>query len=278
MGNVKIKPLKKPLRYRSVFISDVHLGTKGCQAYKLIRFLKSVECENLYLVGDIIDGWRMKRALFWPKSHNEVIRQILKKAKNGTMVYYIAGNHDEFLRDWLLPVPGKGSEVPQFLGNVKISNREEYRTSDGRKFLVVHGDMFDVMMRKNLKWLMHVGDFSYNALIWVNTRFNWIREKFGLPYWSLSNYLKQKTKRAIRFISDYKDNMAEYAMQKRYDGVICGHIHQAEISERYAGMQGNENKFIQYVNTGDWVESCTAVVEREDRKGLHLVTYNELFG
>lgn len=234
-------------KYRTLFLSDIHLGSRGCQAKKLIKFLRSVEADTIYLVGDIIDGWRMKRGIFWPKSHTEVLRIILKKASTGTVVHYIAGNHDEFLRKWM-------SFDPRF-GNIQISNQQRYISLKGDHYLVVHGDMFDVVMRKNLKWLAHVGDFSYNFLLLLNRKINWIREALGFPYWSLSQYLKGKTKKALSYIGDFEERMVDYARDKRYNGVICGHIHQSSN----VMLPGN----MHYLNTGDWVESCTAIVETE---------------
>lgn len=261
MGSAKKK-------YRAIFLSDIHMGTKGCQAESLIEFLKSVECEKLYLVGDIIDGWRMKRGIYWPSTHNEIIRLILKKAKEGTHVYYIAGNHDEFLRPWMrygrfMSDSFKVSR-PKF-GNISISNKQIFDGIDGKRYLVIHGDLFDNLMRKNLKWIMHLGDFSYNALIWLNTRLNVMREWFGLPYWSLSKFLKDRTKRALKFIHDYEENMVDYAKAKGYNGVICGHIHKPD-------MKTDSDGFV-YINTGDWVENCTAVVESEN--GIDLIHYHK---
>lgn len=233
--------------YRSIFISDFHLGTRGCSADDLVDFLKKNHCDELYLVGDIIDGWRMKKNIYWPQSHSEVIRQILKKASQGTRVKFIVGNHDEFLRRWL---PWNLA-----LGHIKFMNRYDFISATGERYLVVHGDMFDNLMRAELKWIMHVGDFLYNFLIWLNRKFNSVRGWLGLPYWSLSRYLKNKTKRAVNFIEGFETKLAEYARQKGYHGVICGHIHQANITQ----IDG-----VHYLNSGDWVESCTAIVETHD--------------
>ena len=231
-------------KYKSIFISDVHLGTRGCQAEKLCDFLKDSSADRLYLVGDIIDGWRLKKKHYWPQSHSDVIRRILTAAKRGTKVYYVVGNHDEVLRKWL--------NFDLRFGRIKIVNQHDHVGINGKKYLVTHGDMFDAVMHKNLKWLMHVGDWAYNFLIWFNTKFNIVRNWLGMEYWSLSKYLKGKTKQALNFIDGFEDNLAGYAKKRGYDGVICGHIHTAAQKE----ING-----IDYINTGDWVESCTAIVE-----------------
>lgn len=241
--------MKSTNHYKSIFISDVHLGTRGCQAEKLVKFLDKHHCDNLYLIGDIIDGWRLSKRIYWPQSHSEVIRKVLTKSKNKTKVYYILGNHDEVLRKWL--------SFDLRFGRIKIINRQDYVSISGKKYLIVHGDMFDSLMRENLKWIMHVGDFAYNLLIWFNTKFNTVRKLLGLEYWSLSKYLKTKTKNALNFIDGFEHKLAHYAKNKGYDGVICGHIHCAA------------NKTIEdihYMNSGDWVESCTAIVETHEGK------------
>ena len=231
-------------KYRTIFISDLHLGTPGAQAKLLLQFLKQNDADELYLVGDIIDGWRMKNGISWPQEHSDVLREILKKASKGTKVRYIVGNHDEFLRKWL-------SWNPRF-GRVRINNHREYTALNGKRYLVVHGDMFDALMREELKWIMKLGDVGYGFLIWLNTRLNKLRALFGLPYWSMSKYIKTKAKKAVSFVAKFEERLATYAKDKNYDGVICGHIHSANITE----IDG-----VEYLNTGDWVESCTAIVE-----------------
>jgi len=233
--------------YRALFISDVHLGSKGCQAEALCEFLDGHTADTLYLVGDIIDGWRLKKKWFWPQSHTNVIEEILSMAKKGTDVYYIAGNHDEFLRGFL--------RFKMNFGEVKLSNRETHIGVDGRHYLVVHGDMFDGLMRADRKWIMHLGDNAYNLLLWINTKLNFVRRKLGLEYWSLSKSLKTRTKRAMNFIHSFEEQVADYCRRKDFDGAICGHIHVAEMRE----IDG-----IVYMNDGDWVESCTALAEHED--------------
>lgn len=236
-----------PKHYRALFISDVHLGSKGCQADALCEFLDKHTADTLYLVGDIIDGWRLKKKWFWPQSHTNVIEEILSMAKKGTDVYYIAGNHDEFLRGFL--------RFKMNFGEVKLSNRETHIGVDGRHYLVVHGDMFDGLMRADRKWIMHLGDNAYNLLLWINTKLNSVRRKLGLEYWSLSKSLKTRTKRAMNFIHSFEEQVADYCRRKGFDGAICGHIHVAEMRE----IDG-----IVYMNDGDWVESCTALAEHHD--------------
>ena len=233
--------------YRALFISDVHLGSKGCQAEALLEFLKYNTADTLYLVGDIIDGWRLRKKWFWPQSHTNVIESILSAAKKGTDVYYIAGNHDEFLRGFL--------RFGFTFGEVKLSNRETHIGADGKHYLVVHGDMFDGLMRADRKWIMHLGDNAYNLLLWINTKLNFVRRKLGLEYWSLSKSLKTRTKRAMNFIHSFEEQVADYCARKDYDGAICGHIHVAEMRD----ING-----ITYMNDGDWVESCTALAEHAD--------------
>lgn len=235
--------------YRSIFISDVHLGSKGCQADALCGFLKANSCEQLYLVGDIIDGWRLKKKWFWPQAHTNVIRRILTASKRGTDVYYIAGNHDEFLRGFL--------RFKVNFGEVKLCNRAIHHGKDGKRYLVVHGDMFDGLMRADRKWVMHLGDNAYNFLLWINTKLNFVRRKLGMPYWSLSKSLKKRTKRAMNFIQSFEEQVADYCRRKGFDGAICGHIHVAEMRD----ING-----ITYMNDGDWVESCTALVEHHSGK------------
>jgi UDP-2,3-diacylglucosamine pyrophosphatase LpxH len=230
-------------RYRSIWISDVHLGTKGCQANLLLEFLKETESENLFLVGDMVDGWRLKRNWYWPQAHNDVVQKILRKARKGTHVVYVPGNHDEAFRQFL------GLEF----GEIKISDEYIHQLADGRRFLITHGDGFDAVVNY-AKWLAYVGDFAYRTAITLNVWFNYWRRKLGFPYWSLSAYLKHKVKNAVEFIGDFETALATEARRRNVQGVICGHIHHAQIRE-IAG--------ITYCNDGDWVESCTALVEHD---------------
>ena len=230
--------------YRSIFISDVHLGTRDCKAEALNNFLKHNTCETLYLVGDIIDAWKITQNKWrWKQSHTNVVRRILGHAKRGTRVIYVAGNHDEFLRP-LIPY-GMG------FGAVEIVNQTEHIGLDGKHYLVTHGDLFDGITRL-APWLSFLGDKLYDFVLDLNSRFNWIRHRMGFGYWSLSRYLKHKVKKAADFMFQFELNLARYCHKRGYDGVICGHIHHAEIKD----IDG-----IIYMNDGDWVESMTALVE-----------------
>lgn len=234
------------MHYKSIFISDVHLGTKGSQAHALCSFLKQHTCDNLFLVGDMIDGWRLRKKWYFPQSHVNVIRRILTSAKRGTKVYYILGNHDEGFRKFL--------QYDIEIGNIKILDRFSYQALNGKRYLVIHGDFFDSLM-VDKKWLMHIGDNLYNFMIWFNTHFNMIRTLFGYSYWSLSKWLKANTKQAVKYIQNYETHVAHYCKREGYDGIICGHIHHAEIK-----MIDD----VEYLNDGDWVESGTALLERMD--------------
>jgi UDP-2,3-diacylglucosamine pyrophosphatase LpxH len=233
--------------YRSIFISDVHLGSKDCKAGHLNNFLKHNTCESLYLVGDIIDAWKIKENKWrWKQSHTNVVRNVLGHAKRGTKVVYVLGNHDEFLRPYLHYGLG--------FGMLEITNQSEHIGADGKRYLITHGDLFDGITRL-APWLSILGDKAYDFVLALNSRFNWLRHRLGFGYWSLSLYLKQRVKRAIDFIFHFEKNLAGYCKKKGYDGVICGHIHKAEIKE----IDG-----VVYMNDGDWVESCTALVEHHD--------------
>ena len=234
------------MHYKSIFISDIHLGSRGCQADVLCSFLKNNTCENLFLVGDVIDGWQLQKRWFFPQSHANVIRRILTAAKRGTKVYYILGNHDEALRKFL--------QFDIEVGNISLIDRFDYEAINGKKYLVIHGDFFDSLMVDN-KWLMHIGDFAYNFMIWVNVHFNKIRKTLGMDYWSLSKWLKQNTKEALNFINNFEGHLSEYCKEESYDGIICGHIHVATIKD----ING-----VEYMNCGDWVESSTALLEHID--------------
>ncbi len=233
------------MNFKSVFISDIHLGTADCQAEKLLDFIKGIECENLFLIGDIIDGWELRRSFRWKQSHSDVIQKLLRKARKGTKVYYILGNHDDFLEPFL----------PITMGEHLSVHREFYYTgANGLKYLITHGDLFDaVTMTK--KWLALIGDKSYLFLLKINRPLNFIRRKMGLGHWSLSKYMKANIKKAVSYICDYEQVLSNYARQKNVHGVICGHIHEAQIK-----MIGD----IHYLNCGDWVESCTAIIEHFD--------------
>jgi UDP-2,3-diacylglucosamine pyrophosphatase LpxH len=231
-------------RYRTIWLSDTHLGTRGCQAQALLDFLDAHDCDYLYLVGDIIDFWRLKRAPHWTQLHSDVIRMVLSKARAGTVVTLVPGNHDEYLRRF----------CDLQLGNIMVTEEAIHRTVDGRLLLVVHGDQFDGITRCH-RWLALSGDVGYEALLVLNRWFNRGRRLLRLPYWSLSAYVKGKVKRAVSFITAFETALAHEAQRRNLHGVVCGHIHHAEIRE----IEG-----ILYCNTGDWVESCTALAERAD--------------
>jgi len=235
---------KRKLKFRTVWISDTHLGTSGCNAELLLDFLKAVQPDTLYLVGDIIDGWRLKRGWYWPLLHNDVVRRVLKLANKGTRVVYIPGNHDEMLRDY----------TGLSFGGVEVVAEAVHVTADNRRLLVLHGDEFDGVVLY-ARWLAFLGDYAYSALLKLNIVFNRVRRRFGLPYWSLSAHLKKKVKNAVAFISKFEEAVAHAASERGVDGVVCGHIHCAEV-RTFAGVT--------YYNDGDWVESCTALVEHRD--------------
>ena len=239
-------PARAPERHRTIFISDTHLGTRGCKAALLVDFLRHNESDTLYLVGDIVDGWRLQRSWFWNDLHNQVIQEILRKAHEGTRVVYVPGNHDEALRDY----------VNLNFGGVDVVYEAVHTGGDGKRYLVIHGDHFDGVV-KYAKWLAYFGDWAYVLSLQLNDAFNAVRRRMGLPYWSLSAYLKHKVKNAVEFISNYENAVARAARARGVDGVICGHIHHAEIKE----IDG-----IRYLNDGDWVESCTALTE--DQAGV----------
>jgi UDP-2,3-diacylglucosamine pyrophosphatase LpxH len=235
---------RAPLSFRSVFISDIHLGTRGCQAEILLDFLKTMNCEQLYLVGDIVDGWRMKRGWHWPQSHNDVVQKLLRHARKGVVVTYVPGNHDDKIRDF----------CGVHFGGVVVAREAIHEAADGRRYLVLHGDEFDAVVRL-APWLARTGDLAYRAAIRLNTVFNRLRRRLGLPYWSLSAFLKIRVKNALQFIDNYEMAVAAEARRRGVDGIICGHIHKAEMREIHG---------VTYMNDGDWVESCTALVEHYD--------------
>ena len=256
-GDDAEEPSTGVMRVRTVWISDLHLGTPGCQAEALLAFLRHVECETLYLVGDIIDGWQLKRAWYWPQAHNDVVQKLLRKARKGARVIYIPGNHDESLRDFL--------ELN--FGGIEITGEAVHITADGRRLLVIHGDLFDGVIQ-HAKWLAYLGDSLYDLILKVNHWFNHVRVRMGFPYWSLSQYLKHKAKKAVSFICDFEEALANEARRRGLDGVVCGHIHKAEIRD----IGG-----ILYCNDGDWVESLTALVESHDG-ALSIVEWNRIGG
>ncbi|CAG1004263.1 MAG: UDP-2,3-diacylglucosamine diphosphatase [Rhizobiaceae bacterium] len=235
---------ENPRQVRTLFISDIHLGSKIAKADFLLDFLREHEAETIYLVGDIVDGWRLRRSWHWPQSHNDVVQKLLRKGRKGARIVYVAGNHDEFLR---------GFQGVHF-GGVEVVDDAVHEAADGRRYLVIHGDQFDTIVH-NVRWLAYLGDKAYDMAIVVNRVVGRFRRTFGMPYWSFSSWAKVTVKRAVNFISAFQTVVAEQARGRDVHGVICGHIHHAAIED----IGG-----IRYINTGDWVESCTAVVENFD--------------
>ncbi|GAC1627760.1 MAG: UDP-2,3-diacylglucosamine diphosphatase [Nevskia sp.] len=244
-------------RYRTIWLSDIHLGTPGCKAEFLVDFLKRNECEQLYLVGDIIDGWKLKSGWFWPQEHTNVVRKVLTKAKRGTKVRYVTGNHDEFLRKFV--------DYRLEIGNIHLVNEAVHETADGRRLLVLHGDFFDVITRYH-KWVALVGDVAYETTMSANYWFNRVRSVFGLRYWSLSAYAKNKVKNAVNIVSSFEEAVARECKRRGLDGVVCGHIHHAEIRDIHG---------VTYHNCGDWVESCSALAEDFNGK-ISIIRWVEL--
>lgn len=246
-GDAENEPLPSRTNYhRSIFISDIHLGTRASQAAELLNFLRHNDADTIYLVGDIVDFWRVKRGPVWPQSHNDVIQKLMRKVRKGTRVVYVPGNHDEGLRDY----------CGVHFGGIEIARQSVHETADGKRLLVIHGDEFDVVVR-NARWLALLGDHGYSLALWSNTPLNWVRRHLGLGYWSLSAYLKLRVKHAVNFISAFEQSLAEEARRRAVDGIVCGHIHHA--ADRM--IDG-----VRYLNCGDWVESCTALVE--DHTGI----------
>lgn len=226
-------------RYRAIFISDIHLGTRGCKASLLLDFLRHTESQHLYLVGDIIDCWRLQRSWSWRQAHNDVVQKLLRKARKGTRVIFVPGNHDHPVREY--------AEL-QF-GGITVLREAVHETADGKRLLVIHGDEFDGIVRY-ARWLAILGDRGYELIIAVNHWYNLARHHLGYPYWSLSQYLKNKVKNAVQFVLRFEEAVAEEAARRGLDGVVCGHIHKAEI---------RMVKGVLYCNDGDWVESCNRV-------------------
>ncbi len=243
--------------FRTIFISDLHLGTRGCRSDFLVDFLSRVQCERLFLVGDIIDGWRLRKSWYWDAAHDEVLRLILNHARQGAEVTYVPGNHDEMFRSWL--------PLNLEIGGIRLMREAVHETADGRRLLVMHGDEFDSVVRY-AKFLALLGDWAYNVALAVNTWFNAVRRRLGYPYWSLSQWLKRQVKEAVKAIDRFEVALAGEARRRGLDGVVCGHIHHAEMRE----VGG-----VLYLNDGDWVESCTALVEHADGR-LELIDWAAL--
>lgn len=245
------------LRFRAIFISDTHLGTPGCQSARLLEFLRRTESDYLYLVGDIIDGWQLKRRWFWHQSHNDIVQKVLRKARKGTQVCYVPGNHDEAARHYT------GLDF----GGIVIRAEAEHITADGRRLLVTHGDLFDAVVQC-ARWLALLGDALYTFTLKLNQHWNALRARVGLPYWSLSQFLKHRVKNAVSYIGAFEEALAREARTRGFDGVVCGHIHQAEIRD----IGG-----VLYCNDGDWVESLTALVEDFDGR-LSILRWHDIAG
>jgi UDP-2,3-diacylglucosamine pyrophosphatase LpxH len=233
--------------YRALFLSDMHLGTRGCQAERLLDFLRWHDADEIYLVGDIVDGWHLRSSWsgwHWPQAHNDVVQKLLRKGRKGTRIVYIPGNHDEFLRGY----------YGQHFGGVEVVESAIHVAADGRRYLVVHGDHFDLVVTQ-ARWLAYFGDYAYTLALAVNSVSHAVRRRLGLPYWSLSQWAKLKVKNAVAYISEFERALVADARRHEVDGIICGHIHHAAIHENFG---------VRYVNCGDWVESCTAVAEHPD--------------
>ena len=231
-------------KFRAIFISDLHLGTRHCQADLFVEFLNKHESDRIYLIGDIVDGWRLKKSWYWPQSHDDAVQIIRKKAHLGAKIFYIPGNHDEFVRRY----------AGRRIDGVEILDQAIHTTANGRRYLVTHGDQYDVVIQ-NAKWMAYLGDCFYEFALSTNTWLNWVRGRMGLKYWSLGAFAKRHVKSFVNIIGNFEDVVAKEVRGQELDGVICGHIHHAMSQE----MNG-----IHYVNTGDWVESCTAAVEHHD--------------
>lgn len=243
------------LNVRTVFLSDVHLGTRSCQANLVLDFLKRVETETIYLVGDIIDGWRLKGGWFWPQSHNDVVQKFLRKVRKGTRIVYVPGNHDEFLRDF----------IGMNFGGVDVVMQATHETADGKNYLILHGDKFDMVVH-HARWIAHLGDWAYDFAVAINSLIGFVRRRLGLPYWSLAGWGKRKVKKAVNFITSFEDAVINDARRAEVDGVICGHIHYPVMRE----IDG-----FHYINTGDWVDSCSALVEHHDGR-LELLEWRHI--
>lgn len=256
MEPVKAFPFRRHVR--SIWISDVHLGYSGCSADHLLTFLRQMRCETLYLVGDIVDFWSLKKRRYWPQDHNNVVRSILGKAKHDTRVVFLPGNHDEAMRAY----------HGLTLGNVEVHDRIVHETVDGRRFLVLHGDQFDGAVM-NSRWLGMLGARLYDTLLRANGLVNRVRSRFGLDYWSLAAFLKHRVKNAVKYISKFEQAVAREARTQDVDGLICGHIHRPEITD----ING-----VSYLNCGDWVESCTALIEHHDGsiQLIHCADHSEI--
>jgi UDP-2,3-diacylglucosamine pyrophosphatase LpxH len=250
--NVGVVRVPVPRRLRTAWISDVHLGTRNSNAAALLDFLRDHEVETLYIVGDLIDVWQMRRGIYWPQQHNDVIQKLLRKARKGTRIIYIPGNHDDFVEGFC-----------GYYGHIAIEKHAIHMTADGRRILVIHGHELDTVVQ-NARWLAFAGDLGYQFLLGLNPLINFVRRRFGLGYWSLSAYAKKRVKDAVNFIGEFEGAIVRYAERHAVDAVLCGHIHSAGI--RQVGT-------VTYYNCGDWVETCSALVENFDGE-IELLNFN----
>jgi UDP-2,3-diacylglucosamine pyrophosphatase LpxH len=241
--------------FRALFISDVHLGARGCQAELFLDFLRYHDADSIYLVGDIVDGWRLRSSWYWPQAHNDVVQKLLRKARKGARVIYVPGNHDEFLREY----------YGTHFGGIEVAERYIHYGANGCRYLVIHGDHFDLVVTQ-ARWLAHLGDYAYTAAIVVNRIFNNLRRRFGFGYWSLSQWAKYKVKNAVNYIGEFEKTLVLEARRNAADGVVCGHIHHATIHNDFG---------VTYINCGDWVESCTAVAEHADGR-FEIITWTTM--
>jgi UDP-2,3-diacylglucosamine pyrophosphatase LpxH len=239
-------------QFRTLFISDVHLGTRGCQADRLLDFIRYHDADTVYLVGDIVDGWALRSSWHWPQQHNDVVQKLLRKARKGARLVYVPGNHDEFLRDY----------YGTHFGGIEVVEHAIHVAADGKRYLVIHGDLFDLVVTQ-ARWLALLGDKAYDTALSANRLFNGVRRRLGFPYWSLSQWAKLKVKNAVNYIGDFEKTLVAEAQRHAADGVICGHIHHAAVHDDFG---------IRYINCGDWVESCTAVGEHDDGR-FEIITW-----
>jgi UDP-2,3-diacylglucosamine pyrophosphatase LpxH len=245
---------ERPRRFRALFVSDLHLGSRSCQAERFLDFLRDHEADLIYLVGDIVDGWQLRNGWYWPQAHNDVVQKLLRKARKGARLIYIPGNHDEFLRSY----------YGTHFGGIEVVETAIHVGVDGKRYLIIHGDLFDVVI-KHARWLALLGDKAYEAAIVMNALFNAARRQLGFPYWSLSQWAKLKVKNAVNFIGEFEKTLSAEAQRHQVDGIVCGHIHHAAIHDRFG---------IRYMNCGDWVESCTAVAEHHDGR-FEIITWTD---
>ncbi|MEM7565829.1 MAG: UDP-2,3-diacylglucosamine diphosphatase [Pseudomonadota bacterium] len=243
-ANASREPDRTKRRCRALFVSDLHLGMRGAQAERFLAFLKGIDAQTIYLVGDIVDGWKLRRRWYWPQSHNDVVQTLLNRARKGARMIYIPGNHDEMMRNF----------YGTHFGGIEVVEKTIHTAADGKRYLVIHGDQFDVVVR-HARWLAFVGDVGYNLALSVNVYVNAVRRRLGFSYWSLSAWLKNRVKGAVNMAGNFERALSDAAEKAGADGVICGHIHTAAMHDGYG---------VHYINTGDWVESCTAVVENFD--------------